>query len=143
MGASTKPTLTQAEAFIDATYGELNSVLASRGYTVPVTAPDYWLEDLTALNAIGAAAYCLAVAFPQESGPGQVAEGPVLMGIWERRLEMLRKGSGVPNDAPKSANLTTPRSYFLDTGAIGSDDAEDAFEADVDANPRFTQGKEF
>lgn len=142
LGASSTPTSTEVEAFLDATYGELNSALASKGYTVPVTTPNYWLEDLTALNAIGAAAYALAVAFPQEAGPGQVAEAPVLMGIWERRLALIRAGKGIPNDAPRSANLTAPRSYFVTAGAIGSDDAEDDFGDSVDANPRFRSAKD-
>ena len=140
-GAGSTPTSTQVGAFIDATYNEINSALASQGYSVPVTGPAYWLADLTALNAIGAAAYSLTVGFPQESGPGQVAEGPVLMGIYTRRLEDFKEGRGIPDEAEKSTSISGPRNYFTDNGSIGEDvDVEDAWGDPIDSSPIFKVG---
>lgn len=141
VGASTRPTSTQLSEFLDLVSAEIDTALGARGYTVPVTAPASFLDYLEHLNALGAAAYALLVAFPQESGPGSVAEGPSLMRQYEAKLAKLEAGIGVPRSVAKDENTTAPRSFFLDEGAIGEDvDVEDDWGERIDSRPLFSIG---
>jgi len=54
--ASTKPTTTQVNTFIDMVAGELDAILSSRSLSVPVTSPESFVEYLKLVNAVGAAA---------------------------------------------------------------------------------------
>ena len=144
LSSSSRPTTTQVQALLDVTAGEINSALASRGYVVPSTGPDHWLHDLEGVNAIGAAAYALIVAFPQESGPGSPAEGPTLMALYRRRIDAFLADEGIPDTVQKSSStLTAPRNFFTDNNAIGDVDAEDAWGEPVYSAPFFKRHQDF
>src|SRR2546422_800806 len=80
LSASSKPTEPQATGLIDQVAAEIDSVLGGAGYTVPVTAPAYFVSALKLLNSTGAAAAILRIMFPDAAGS---AETPAY-GFWAK-----------------------------------------------------------
>lgn len=134
--ASTRPTDTQVTEYLTLCAGEIDAALASRGLSVPVATPAWFLTDMERLNAQGAAAMTLMGMFPQEAGPGSNSQGANLWKTYQLRLSELRKGIGVPMEASVADSLA-PRSYFTDNNAIGNSSATDDWGDTIISDPTF------
>jgi len=88
--------------------GEIDAVLSARGLVVPVTVPASFLDFLKATNALGAAARTLAELRAVNIEAGSLAV--FLQEQYDKRLDMLRHGEGIPSDTTLSGAL--PRSYW-------------------------------
>jgi hypothetical protein len=91
-GETTQPTTAQSEEFIELIYGKINTVLLSKGYTVPVTTPDSFLLALKLLNIQGAAAMILMSMFPGATGRDSTPMWKSLHDIFQAGMEALRNG---------------------------------------------------
>jgi len=91
-GATSTPTVTQIEEFIDNIAGEIDTVLAGRGLAVPVTAPDQLVTFLKQLNMLGAGAMTEQAMFPETRGQMSAPASQVLWKQYREGLEFLRKG---------------------------------------------------
>lgn len=110
--ASSKPTSTQVQAFLDRRAAELNGILNELGFTVPVSqaaSPDSYAV-LTQYNAIGAGA---DAEQPTILGiePELASLGRSLRSMYEGFLKQLRERPGMLHDATRSATEEGPTSY--------------------------------
>lgn len=96
---------------IPAIAGEIDGVLSARGVTVPVTAPASFLELLSSLNALGAAARTAAALLPQAQGPQSTTFHEWLQARYDAGLERLRNGEGIPDDIATSGT-SLPSSFW-------------------------------
>ncbi len=141
--AESTPTEQQAGIYISQCNEEINSALASQGVSVPVAVPDTFKRDLRQLEATGAAALALLARFPQEAGPGSLAQGPLLWRTYRDRLKEFRKGVGIPVGV-SSGTERSPRGFLTDENAVGAEPlAVDAWGQDIQADPLFTIDKKF
>lgn len=136
LSATSKPTSTQVGVIITDVSNEIDSLLAGLGYTVPVTAPSYFLDWLGILNAYGAAAAVLKSMFPDAAGPGETPA----YAFWESRykagLGRLKDGSAIPAGLARSSKSLVPSTYFT----RNPDEDEDL--GDI-AEPRIKMDKVF
>lgn len=138
ISTTSKPNASQVESFRKSCAANINSALAVGGVaTVPIdsTTPVF-LDDITRLNAIGAAAQVLMAAFPASQGPGSSSLGRDYWKEFNDRLAGFRKGDGIPADVGRDS-AGEAASYFTDGMAIGVDTALDAWGDRIDANPAF------
>lgn len=145
ISGSTQPTSTQVQAMIDGIAAEINSHLASVGYTVPVTTPDYFLAYLGELNTWGAVASVLKSMFPSATGP---AETPAYA-FWEKRYQAgltdIDKRVITSPTSPMSSD-SLARSYLTDYPANSGADGHDGFTGPafgLGDQPVFAMGQEF
>lgn len=143
LSTTTKPTTAQVTEYLENTAGEIEAALAVKGVAVPVTAPAWFVTDLENLNAMGAAAHALMAWRPDQAGPTGNGQGYTLWRAYQARLVEFRRGIGIPVGVAEAEIVKAPRSYLVDTGAIGSDTAVDDFGSTVDANPVFTMARVF
>ncbi len=112
LGGTTKPTRQDADEMVTHIDNEVNVSLAGANYTVPVTAPQFFLDWLKVVVAYGAAAAILKEMFPAASGPG---ENPAFA-FWESRykaaLKGIKDGSLVPPDVAATGAFAAPSTYF-------------------------------
>ena len=101
--ATTTPTSTQVSSLITQVAAEIDMVLASQGYTVPVTAPASLLTALKYINAYGAGALAEAGMFPEVAGLGETPHWKMLETKYQDWLKSLREGK-IPPDLDKSAD---------------------------------------
>ena len=127
IGASSKPTDTQAGVIITDVSAEIDSVIAGRGYAVPVAAPAWFLNALKLLNAYGAAAAVLRSMFPDRTGgeDGSSALESFYAAQYNRGLRRLATGESIPPGLAAGSAQVTPSTYFTrnpdeeeDLGAI-------------------------
>lgn len=128
--ASSKPTSTQVQAFLDRRTAELNGILKELGITVPIAqaaSPDSY-SILTMYNAIGAGADAES---PTALGiePELASLGRSLRAMYESFLKQLRDRPGMLHDATRSATDEGPTSY-------GREHA-----GDDDVKPQITRGR--
>lgn len=126
--ASTRPTSTQVEEFIDQIYNTVNSVLQARGIAIPITVPASFVGALKLANAQGAAALAEMAMFPEAAGtPGGSPHGQRLWKMYQAFLKWIEKG-----ELPTAVEGTGagPRSY-------GSEESTEKGE------PKFKKDKEF
>lgn len=91
--ASTLPTSTQVEEYITQISNTIDSTLAGRGLSVPVTSPDYFVDALRLLNAQGAGALAELAMFPEAPDtPGGSPHGTRLWQMYQAGLKQLREG---------------------------------------------------
>lgn len=117
ISSSTVPTLVQATAILDDTSSEIDTVLAGRGITPPVTTPTYFVERLRLLNTYGAAAAVLKGFFPEaDAGSGGGLGANPAWKFWEDRyregLKALRSGADIPTDLGTGISNVAPSGYF-------------------------------
>lgn len=145
IGVSSQPNPAQVQSMVDGIAAEINVHLASSGYTVPVTTPDYFLAFLGELNAWGAVASTLKSMFPAATGP---AETPAYA-FWEKRYQ-----SGLSDiDNRVIVSPTSPmgndslaRSYLTDNPTNCGTDGSDGFAGDgwgVGSQPTFSMQQVF
>lgn len=109
--ATTTPTSTQVTAFLTDIAAEIDTLLTSRGLTVPVTAPAEFLAHLKHVNAVGAAARAEFAMFPEAAeSPAGSPQGDRLWSQYQEYLRALRKDS-LP--VTLVADLT-PASFFTE-----------------------------
>lgn len=90
--ASSTPTATQVEGFIDDIAAEIDVILAGRGLTTPITEPADFLAHLVHVNAVGAAARAEFAMFPEaDESPAGSPQGSRLWGQYQEYLRALRK----------------------------------------------------
>jgi len=111
---NSSPTTTELSGIIDNVAAEIDTVLASQGYTTPITIPSSFVTRLKLLNAQGAAALAEMGQFPDASGPGETPHGAVLLKAYQDSLQSLRDGE-VPASLGK-ASTASPSSYSLRQG---------------------------
>ena len=112
-GAATTPTTTQAEAIIDQIAAEIDLVLESQGYTVPVTTPTTFVNALKAVNAYGAAALIEAGMFPAVTEKGQSPHWKVLDDKYKEWLTDLKDGR-VPSTLSAALIGTDVGGFYTD-----------------------------
>jgi hypothetical protein len=114
IGATTKPTSTQATAIIDDVSAEVDAALAGAGFAVPVTTPTWFVNYLGLVNQYGAASAILKAMFPEAAGATE--QNPAVYAFWESRyqraLKALRDGSAIPPGLAAGAAQVTPSTYF-------------------------------
>jgi hypothetical protein len=107
--ASSTPTSTQVTALIDQVAAEIDTVLLSRGLSVPVTIPTEFVTHLKQVNATGAAALAEMGMFPESAGVISTPQGERLWRIYTGMIEYLKKG-----DLPVDTQPGEPRSFFTE-----------------------------
>lgn len=117
--ATSTPSSTQVEALINLIYGQINNVLSSQGYIVPVTTPSELVTALQLLNAAGAAAMAEMGMFPETSDKGSTPHWKALWEMYQDGLESLRKGE-IPAGLGKISEELAAGSLYT-SGAIESD----------------------
>lgn len=145
LGASTTPTLTQANTLIDDVSKEIDAILVGLGVAVPVTAPAAFLAYLATVNEYGATAAILKAMFPGAAGPG---ENPAFA-FWEKRyqgaLTDLRNGRTLDGSLVTSGvNLAS--TYLTDNPDNGGADEADGFSGagwGTGQQPIFSMQREF
>lgn len=110
--ATGTPSSTEVDRILTDMEAEVNVALAAAGYTVPATAPAFFLEWLRILVSYGTAAAVLKSRFPDVVGPG---ENPAYA-FWESRykagLKGIQNGSMVPPDAGSTSAFVAPSTYL-------------------------------
>ncbi len=136
IGATSTPSVTQAQAIVDETSDEIDMRLSAAGVAIPATAPAGFLSFLGRLNAYGATAAILKSMFPGATG---AAETPAYA-FWEKRylagIKAIVDGTAIPPDAPTGSGTVNPSTYFT-----RNPDAEEDL-GDI-AEPRFKVSKVF
>jgi hypothetical protein len=115
-GDNTRPTLTDVETFINTVGMYLNNILATAGYTVPVSAVSdpYAHEYLAGVNSAGGAWHVLGAI------PGEAWE-PVDRGLARSRRQVLEKQVEVAVELIQKGGLFATKSdSLLDRLIIGS-----------------------
>jgi hypothetical protein len=110
-GDSTTPTTTQAEVLTELVYGKINTVLASMGYTVPVTTPESFVSALKLLNIQGAAAMILMSMFPGATGQDSTPMWKSLHDIYLKGLKDLQNGE-VPSSLGRAGETLGAGSLY-------------------------------
>jgi hypothetical protein len=141
ISASSKPSTSQVQGYLDDCSQMIDAALSSRGVAVPITAPATFLADLKALCALGGAGKVLVGTYPQGAGPNAMSGRPTYWKDFLDRLEEFRRGLGIPVALTLSEHNNAPRGYFTDNNAIGVTDATDAWGDTIDSNPAFTREK--
>lgn len=95
-GASTTPTSTQVTALITQVAVEIDAILESLGYTVPVTEPANLVNFLKYVNAYGAAWLAESGMFPETTEPGETAHWQILKKTYDKYMDMLLSGKIPP-----------------------------------------------
>jgi hypothetical protein len=120
--ATSTPTTTQVTAFLSDIAAELDTILTSRGVTVPVTAPAEFLAHLKHVNAVGAAARAEFAMFPEaQESPAGSPQGDRLWTQYQEYLRALRKDA-LP--VTHESDLT-PASFFTENA--GSSCPEESY----------------
>ena len=104
------PTIAQALSYQAEVNGEIDSVLASQGFTVPVTGPSYFLSALAKVEADGTAARVLRTMFPDSRGPGETTAWGFYEVAYRDAIKRWERGLGYPKGA--DVDVLTPSSYF-------------------------------
>lgn len=145
--ATSRPTLTQVQGFLDRLSAEVDGALASRGITVPITTPAYFLTSIDNLVSMGAAGQALMAALPGQGGPTTGGQGREYWNHYVEMLKAYRRGEGIPTEVEVEIITTeagTPRSYFTDIGAVGATaPVQDEWGEFVTGEGRFPPGKVF
>ena len=114
--ATSVPSTTDAQVFLDDIAGEIDAILSSRGIATPVTlasAPQSFIDFLKVTNAIGAATICAAALFPHPQGPTGTTYESWLDEQYEQRLAGLRSGEAIPDVVvPGAAGGSLARSFW-------------------------------
>lgn len=114
--ATSVPSTSDAQVFLDDIAGEIDAILNSRGIGTPVTlasAPQSFLDFLKVTNAIGAAAQIVAALFPHPQGPTGTTYETWLDEQYEQRLAGLRSGEAVPDVVlPGASGGSLARSFW-------------------------------
>jgi hypothetical protein len=108
--ASSTPTQTQVEQFITDIAVEIDNVLQSLGYAIPVTTPANFVNHLKQVNANGAAALADMAMFP-DSPEGTSPYGKQLYSIYQKQLAALRNGE-IPADLSQETGSSPVASYY-------------------------------
>jgi hypothetical protein len=113
--AGSQPTDTQATAIIAGISSEIDAILGSAGYAVPVTAPASFVGFLKLLNEFGAAAAILTSMFPGALEDPQNLADARSSAYWAARykagLDLLESGKVIPPDLLSGA-VVAPSTYF-------------------------------
>lgn len=128
--ATTTPTEAQVIQYIADIAVEIDNVLQSQGYTVPVTAPDNFVSHLKLLNARGAAAQAEMAMFP-DAVNGATPQGAQLLSLYHDGLKALRSGEIAASLAPGESS--SPVGSYYTSGA----------DQETYPGPAFTSTKEF
>ena len=95
--ATSTPTTTQVSALIDQVAVEIDAVLESLGYMVPITTPANLVLFLKYVNAYGAAYLAEAGMFPETAEPGETAHWQMLKKVYDNYMKMLLDGKIPPS----------------------------------------------
>lgn len=112
--ATTAPTTTQVNALITQIAVEIDAVLQAKGYTIPVTSPDNFVDFLKYVNAYGAAALADKGMFPASSDIGQTQHWKELMTIYQGWMKDLKEGKATPSSLSKSSASVALGSYYTE-----------------------------
>jgi len=111
---TSKPTEAQVLVLLEDIAGEIDTVLAGAGYTVPITTPAALLSAVTRLNALGAAAMAHMGMFPESVGAGQTSDlGSRLWRMYTDGLERLVE-AGAAGASGKTGTAVSARGYQKD-----------------------------
>ena len=127
---TTTPNLTQSALIIDGVSDEIDSAIAGAGYTVPVTTPAYFLDYLSYVNALGAAAAILRSMFSDSTEGAAIGAYQFWYDWYKSALERLAGGEGIPPEVTTNAAYVAPSTYLTnnpDTEVDLGDIAEPLF----------------
>jgi hypothetical protein len=111
---TSKPTEAQVLVLLEDIAGEIDTVLAGAGYTVPITTPATLLAAVTRLNAMGAAAMAHMGMFPESVGAGPTSDlGSRLWKMYTDGLDRLVE-AGKAGAAGTTGSAVSARSYQVD-----------------------------
>lgn len=117
--STTTPTGTQVSLFIDLIAADIDVLLASKGYTTPVTTPATFITWLKLLNALGAGAMAEESMFPETTEKGNTPHASILRKQYDERIKKLEEGSISPetdfgNDVSSYYHVMTDTDDFPD-----------------------------
>ena len=112
LDANSSPSTDQATNILSDISDEIDTALASKGISVPVTAPTYYKDALGRLNAYGAAAAVLKSMFPDATGAGETPAYAFWEGRYKRGLEGIKNGTLIPPDLTKGSGEVAPSTYL-------------------------------
>lgn len=136
--ATSKPTLTQVQTYIDQIAGEIDSILKGRGLATPITIPAEFVTFLKQLNAVGAAALAERAMFPEAQGMmGSTSASAMHWRQYQDGIKWLKEGQ-MPSDVDGDGTAL-PFSFFSDSI---SRDTEPKDDYDWQ-RPKFGKNKEF
>lgn len=111
---TSSPSEAQVLVLLEDIAGEIDTVLAAAGYTVPITTPATLLAAVTRLNAMGAAAMAHMGMFPETVGAGPTSDlGSRLWKMYTDGLERLVE-AGKAGATGNTGTATSARSYQVD-----------------------------
>lgn len=113
---TTSPTSTEVTGFIDDISSEIDSHLAAQGITTPVTTPASFVNWLSRLNALGAAAQAEMTSFPEsDGGQGYTPQGDRYWAMYQQGLKAIDNGTAIPVGSSSTGGAAlTARTYGTD-----------------------------
>lgn len=112
LSASSAPTTAQATQITTDISNEIDVTLSGAGFSVPVAAPQYFVDWLGLLNGYGAAAAVLKSMFPNAVGPGETPAYAFWEARYQEGLKAIRDGTIDPPEAADNANFVLPSTYL-------------------------------
>lgn len=110
---ASRPSVSDVTLYLQQRADEIDAALSFRGIATPVTAPVWFVGELSRLNARGAAADALLGAFISGEGNDR-GPGPVMLAEYAKRVQQLRDGIGIPAQETDAARQFGPRSLWTD-----------------------------
>lgn len=102
---TSKPNASQVSQYITQTAAELDGILRTRGYTVPVpTTATSAYDLLSGFNAYG------AISLVEQSAPTKGGKAEGWQKMWEDAKKMLSCGD-LELDAPRDSSISSPRGF--------------------------------
>jgi len=122
--ASTKPTDTQVQSFIDQIAGQIDAALAATHILTPCTGPAGFVAFLKLANSIGAAALAEAAQFPEfnPASPGNTPQSARYWKMFQGFIAGIIDNSLVDPGAAVSGNDPLAQTYLTDNPGWPTDD---------------------
>lgn len=89
--------------FLEDVSAEIDTAFASRGFSVPITAPDYLLRWVEKVAIEGAAATALKALYQSASGPNSEGAWAVYERRYQKSLDEIRSGRFVPAELTEAS----------------------------------------
>jgi hypothetical protein len=103
VGAGRPLETVDVDEFLEDVSAEIDTAFASRGFAVPITAPDYLLRWVEKLATEGAAATTLKALYQSPSGPNSEGAWAVYERRYQKGIDEIRSGRFVPTELNESS----------------------------------------
>jgi hypothetical protein len=107
------PAVRQVNALITQIAVEIDNILESQGYTIPITTPANLVNFLKYVNAYGAAYLAEAGMFPETTEPGETAHWQMLKKVFDGYKKDLEEGK-IPTSLEEGVLGEDVASYYTE-----------------------------